>query len=375
MPDEEDQKDTQRPPIKQLSTPTPQQQDAVPLSALDIALGYEGRLGRMPFFLCWIALNITLIAVFIGIALNAEASSIPGGERGLIFIRALIFFVGILHFFLVLPLIVKRLHDIGRSGILALGFLIPIVNLLVVLALFFRAGTPGPNKYGPKTGFALSEAKQRGQIVVFLLLSAVGLGFAIYDMAQPQDLTDIQGHDPNSRAKQPRDVKMMLEVSKARSYPVTLTEGEINQWLPGVLQGKQGGLLADKVTLEGVWIRLEDGRAEVVMERRVMGKPFTVSIYLQIEQTETEDGSKTAVHFRGGSFHPYLPYPKCGGRFGRLPVPQGFLLFVLPAYKNLAAAFPDEIRLGFEEMPRIKIEKGRLTLDPRIPASTLTPPP
>ncbi|MEI6676264.1 MAG: hypothetical protein WCO57_13915 [Verrucomicrobiota bacterium] len=227
-----------------------------------------------------------------------------------------------------------------------------------------------PNEEDPQNPNT-APAKPRGcfsrLIVLGLLLAAVGLGFAIYVMAQPQDLSDIQGYGPTVRAKQARDIKMMMEVSKSRSYPVTFTEGELNQWLLGVLKEKQGGLLADKVTLDGVWIRLEDGRAEVVMERKVMGKPFTVSVYLQIEQSENEKGSKTEVHFRGGSFHPYLPFPKCGGRFGRLPVPQGFLLLVLPAYKNLAAAFPEEIRLGFEEMTRIKIEKGRLTLDPRVP--------
>ena len=226
-------------------------------------------------------------------------------------------------------------------------------------------------------------------IVLVLLLAAVGLGFALYSMAQPQDLSDIQGYEPASRALLRRDIKQMLETSKARSYPVTLTEGELNQWLLGVVKIKQGGLfgtqeipageakqglqqLANQVALDGVWVRLEDGRAEVVLERKVMGKPFTVSIYLQIEQTENEKGSKTEVHFRGGPYHPYLPYPKCGGRFGQLPVPQGFLLLVLPAYKNLAAAFPEEIRLGFEEMTRIKIEKGRLTLDPRVPTRIVT---
>jgi hypothetical protein len=209
-------------------------------------------------------------------------------------------------------------------------------------------------------------------LVLALLLSAVGLGFAIYFMTLPQDLSDIHGYTPDTRSLLRRDIRMMLQNSLDRSYPVTITEGEINQWLLGVLKTKQGGLLADKVTLDGVWLRLEDGRAELVLERKVMGKPFTVSMYLQIQQTESESGTKTEINLHGGPFHKYLPFPKCGGRFGQLPVPQGFLLLVMPSFKNLAAAFPEELRLGFEEMTRIKIDKGRLTLDPRVPQRTVT---
>jgi len=206
-------------------------------------------------------------------------------------------------------------------------------------------------------------------LVLSLLLCAVGLGFAVWFMAQPQDLSDIHGYTPDSRSLLRRDIRMLLQSSLDRKHPVTITEGEINQWLRGVLKPKQGGLLGDKVSLDGVWVRLEDGRAEVILERKVLGRPFTVSMYLQIEPTE-----KT-VDFHGGSFHEYLPYPKCGGRFGKLRVPQGFLLLVMPAFKKLAAAFPEEFHLAFDEMTRIKIEEGHLTLDPREPQPTVTGPP
>lgn len=204
-------------------------------------------------------------------------------------------------------------------------------------------------------------------IMLLLLLVAVGLGVSIYFMSQPQDLSDIQGHSPANRPPLRQDINAMLRNSLESSYPVTLTEGEINRWLLDALRTQQGGLLADKVSLDGVWVRLEDGRAEVVLERRVLGKSFTTSMYLQIEQTESDTGSTTEIQFHGGPFHPYLPFPKCGGRFGRLPVPQGFLLLVMPAFKNLAAAFPEELRLGFKEMARVKIADERLTLDPRVP--------
>ena len=229
------------------------------------------------------------------------------------------------------------------------------------------------------SGDNISEEKPRGCfstfIVLILLLSATGLAIAMYFMAQPQDLTDIQGYQPDSRALLRRDIKLLLQKSRDSNYPLTLTECEINQWLLGVLQPKQGGPLADKVSLDGVWVRLENGRAEVVLERKVMGHPFTISMYLQIKQTESEKGPNIEVLMHGGPYHPELPFPMCGGRFGKLPVPQGFLLLVMPAFKNLAKAFPEELHLGFEEITRIKIEDERLTLDPRVPTPTIADPP
>lgn len=55
------------------------------------------------------------------------------------------FFVYLL---IVIPLIVRRLHDKGMSGWLAILIPVPIGSL-VLLILLIGAGTPGPNPYGP----------------------------------------------------------------------------------------------------------------------------------------------------------------------------------------------------------------------------------
>jgi hypothetical protein len=202
---------------------------------------------------------------------------------------------------------------------------------------------------------------------LLLLCIAAGLGFAIFKIVQPQDLSDIGGYGPAAGSANSRDMKVVLKNSIDRGYPVTLTETEINSWLLRVLEAKQTGPLAEKVKFERVWVRLEDGRAEVVMERSILGNPLTISMYLKLEQVESASGVKTQIHLHGGPFHEDFPQPTCGGRFGQLPVPQGFLVMVLPSYRRLAAIFPDEIRLGFEDMARIRIEKDRLVLDPRAP--------
>lgn len=221
-------------------------------------------------------------------------------------------------------------------------------------------------------------AQQRGcfsRLAGWLVfLAAVGLGFAFYEMSKPQDLTDIQGYRKQTRDILHRDIARLLRESREKEYPVTLTEREINTWLARKLSVKQGGMLAgeEKVSLDGVWVRLEEGRAEIVMERRVWGKPFTSSMYIQVVMEETEKKTRREILLHGGPFHEYLPFPHCGGRFGKMPMPQGFMVLTLPAYKNLAEACREELDLIEEHMNRITIGKGSITFDPRSPRSTVT---
>lgn len=207
---------------------------------------------------------------------------------------------------------------------------------------------------------------------LILLAGGGGLASALWFIAQPQDLTDIGGYGPAAKTAPVRDLKNVLQSALKRGYPVALTETEINQWLGRTLSAKQGGLLAGQVSLDRVWVRLEDGYAEVIMERAVMGRPFTVSMFLKVEQTQGVKGIKTEIHRHAGPYHANLPKPLRGGRFGKLVVPQGFLILVLPAYDKLAELYREEIRLAFEEMVRIRIEPNRLVLDSREPSGNPT---
>jgi hypothetical protein len=202
--------------------------------------------------------------------------------------------------------------------------------------------------------------------MLLLMATVAGLGAAVYFIAQPQDLDDIGGYAAGDRLAA-RNLRTVLENSVERGHAVTLTETEINSWLRTVLEARQGGHLSEQATLDGVRIRLNDGHAEVILERTVFGRPLTTSMFISIEQTESAQGLRTQVHLHGGAYHENLPQPTRGGRFGRLVVPQGFLLLVMPSFRSLAAEFSEEIRLGFEEMSRIRIEQDRLSLDPRPP--------
>lgn len=202
-------------------------------------------------------------------------------------------------------------------------------------------------------------------LLLFLLVAAGGLATAIYSAVQPQDLTDLA--TPPAKPIAQREMKEVLKNAIDRGYPLTLQEAEINQWLGRTLVCKQGGLLAESVKFDRVWVRLEDRRAEVVMERHFLGRPFTVSMFVQVERVEGPQGAFTEIHLHGGPYHADFPNPPRGGRFGKLVVPQGFLRLVMPAYEKLAAQFPDEIELALRSMSRIRMEKGSLVLDPREP--------
>lgn len=197
-----------------------------------------------------------------------------------------------------------------------------------------------------------------------------GLGVAVFYITLPQDLSDIKGRSPGLAASKTRDLRVVLQNSLDRNYPLTLTEEEINLYLRQTLASKQGGALGSLVSLNAVSVRLEEGRAEIITERSIAGRPVTLSMYVRIEQEIDVHGKPhTGMARDGGAYFPEVRYLderlRKGGRFGQLVVPQGFLHFVMPQFEKLAAIYERELHLGIEEMSRIRLEKGKLVLDPR----------
>ncbi len=206
------------------------------------------------------------------------------------------------------------------------------------------------------------------KLLFLILLAAMGgLGSAVYFVTQAQDLTDLGGYGPAVKATPPRDMEEVLRNAIDRNYAVTLSEAEINLWLAKTLAMKQGGFLADQVKLEHFWVRLEEGRAELIMERSILGKPFTLSMYFKVDKEQSGKEIITTFNPTGGRFLADYDFPQKGGRLGQLVVPQGFLHLVIPSYEKVAALFTDEIELAFNKMQRINIENDRLVLDPREP--------
>ncbi len=204
-------------------------------------------------------------------------------------------------------------------------------------------------------------------ILLILLAMMGGLLTAVFFVTQAQNLADLGGYGPAAKPPPVRDLKSVLQNAIDRNYAVTLTEAEINQWLAANLVVKQGGLLAEQIKLERFWVRLEEGRAELIMERSVLGKPFTISMYFKVEKELSGKELITTFNPSGGPFFQEYPVLQKGGRLGSLVVPQGFLHLVIPSFAKVAALFSAETEIAFEKMRKVSFENDRIVLDPREP--------
>jgi uncharacterized membrane protein YhaH (DUF805 family) len=60
--------------------------------------------------------------------------------------------VGLFGLFIMIPslaVVIRRLHDLDKSGWWYFLALVPLIGPLILLVWFLTAGTPGPNRFGP----------------------------------------------------------------------------------------------------------------------------------------------------------------------------------------------------------------------------------
>lgn len=206
-----------------------------------------------------------------------------------------------------------------------------------------------------------------GKLVSFLTFAGVAaMGAAVWFMWQPQDLADVKGAGPTPSGKRAPDLMTAMKNSLKGGYAMTINEEDLNLYLKQVLVTRQDGFLSKYVTLDGVCVRLEEERAEVILQRRVFGRPMTTSMYIQFIHNIALDGKiEREIAPHGGLYHKDLPYPLYkGGRFGKVEVPQGFLYLIKPTIDQLGVALKPEFSEGLEGMGRITLQKGKLLLNP-----------
>ena len=184
------------------------------------------------------------------------------------------------------------------------------------------------------------------------LLVIGGLAFLSF---QPQNLSDIEGYVSDSSVPPAGgpDLASVLENAYKNMAPVRITEEELNNYLRRTLAVEQGGLFKNIVKARGVWVRLEKGIAEVIIEREMNGRRHTVSMLFEPKQ---EDGGiSTAV----GQKH---------GKWGRTRVLNGFMYLTYSSFEALQKAYAEETKLIWEKMLRknfrIKVSDGLLELSP-----------
>lgn len=100
-------------------------------------LSFDGRLNREPYILRNIAIGV--VSALLGFIVEMSGSSI------------FMILGAVVSLFLTVcsvSLMVRRLHDLDKSGYFLLLMIIPLINLLLALYLICFKGTDGYNRFG-----------------------------------------------------------------------------------------------------------------------------------------------------------------------------------------------------------------------------------
>lgn len=105
----------------------------------------SGRVSRAAYFLAGLLLAIAQALPLYRFMLVPEDS--PEGQMWAV-VFGVVFFASL---WCNVALAVKRLHDFGKPGILALSLFIPVVSIVAFLVLCFLPGDSDANRYGDRT--------------------------------------------------------------------------------------------------------------------------------------------------------------------------------------------------------------------------------
>jgi uncharacterized membrane protein YhaH (DUF805 family) len=119
--------------------------DAIKL-AFKNSFVYQGRASRSAYW--WVALFSGIVGfvfdMVFGVAVGASAHS----PAAALLATAPLYLVMIGMVIVTLPLLVRRLHDIDRSGFWLFLSLVPFVGGIVIFVFTLLEGTRGPNRFG-----------------------------------------------------------------------------------------------------------------------------------------------------------------------------------------------------------------------------------
>lgn len=121
-------------------------------SAFKKLLTFEGRASRSEFWQVYpVFLLIVVFVHFFSFFFLVEFYKAARDQFVLQLIYLFFLYFGVCLFisFCHLPLLVRRFHDIGFDGVLAIPAIFPPFSLLIVLICCIRAGDKGDNRFGP----------------------------------------------------------------------------------------------------------------------------------------------------------------------------------------------------------------------------------
>ncbi|MDA9898207.1 DUF805 domain-containing protein [Flavobacteriales bacterium] len=116
------------------------------LKVLTLYTQFSGRARRKEYWMFTLFnMIIAMILLLIDNALGLSFNYV-GNELGIGYLYWLYF---LLTFLPGLSVMVRRLHDVGKSGWMFFIALVPIIGAIWLLVLFVKDSVSGENKYGP----------------------------------------------------------------------------------------------------------------------------------------------------------------------------------------------------------------------------------
>ena len=106
----------------------------------------RGRLNRKRFLIYYIA--VTIMGATATFVTSCMATLLTGDPNGAL-VKMITVCWAVAATVGACMLMVRRLHDLDKGGILFLVSFIPVVGLIFMAYLFFAEGTVGWNEYGP----------------------------------------------------------------------------------------------------------------------------------------------------------------------------------------------------------------------------------
>ena len=112
---------------------------------------FKGRARRKEYWMFVLVNAIILIACMVLDNMLGTVFMMDAGPLGEISLGYgwLYFICTLVHFTPALGLVVRRLHDVGKSGWFYFIFLIPIIGIIWLLVLYCTEGQKQDNKWGP----------------------------------------------------------------------------------------------------------------------------------------------------------------------------------------------------------------------------------
>jgi len=145
-------------------------------------ISFKGRIGRLRYLAYSLGVSLLLMAIMVPFTGLAALSGLPGEMSTIAMIVYSL--VNILSIVITVMFAKRRLNDLNRSGWYLLLFIVPVINLLLIIYLLFFSGTDGENDYGPQ-----AVANTLGVKILGLLMPLVffaGIGAAILIPMMPQ---------------------------------------------------------------------------------------------------------------------------------------------------------------------------------------------